>query len=396
MHIGLIVLGSIFILLGAFHTNLWFDEAYSVGLANQGFREIWQITGTDVHPPLYYFMLRALMMFSGGSILALRLFSAVPLMAVAILGYTHIRKDFGEKTGILFSFLVLFLPSMATYAGEIRMYSWAMLFVTLTAIYAMRIKEKSSLKNWLIFSIFSIASAYTHYYGLMVIGIINVLLFIDILKNKKDTLKQFLLFGFMQFFLYLPWLLYFVSQLREVSEGFWIGVSFPGTLIEVVNSMYIGEFYGRAAEYIIFGLVIALYIYIASLVKKNKGEEKSRIALQSLALYAIIILAAAVISLVMWTSILYYRYLLVMGGLLILFLAYFMGKEKKTWVTVSICTLILALSIVSNIQGMKRNYSEENQEQLKYLRENLLKDDIIVFYTRQSAGDIFVGRVFGI
>lgn len=30
-HIAVIVIGIIFVSLGAFHSNLWFDESYSVG-----------------------------------------------------------------------------------------------------------------------------------------------------------------------------------------------------------------------------------------------------------------------------------------------------------------------------------------------------------------------------
>ena len=41
--IVLIVIGIIFVSLGAFHSNLWFDESYSVGLARHTFREIWSI-----------------------------------------------------------------------------------------------------------------------------------------------------------------------------------------------------------------------------------------------------------------------------------------------------------------------------------------------------------------
>lgn len=40
------------------------------------------------------------------------------------------------------AFLTLFLPFMAMYATEIRMYTWTMLFVTLTAIYAYRIVKE--------------------------------------------------------------------------------------------------------------------------------------------------------------------------------------------------------------------------------------------------------------
>ena len=108
LHIALIVLGSIFILLSAFHTNLWFDESYSVGLARHTFGEIWSIGGHDVHPILYYWMLRIVYLITGGSIMAYRIFSVIPIALMIVLGYTHIRKDFGEKTGFIFSFLIYF------------------------------------------------------------------------------------------------------------------------------------------------------------------------------------------------------------------------------------------------------------------------------------------------
>ena len=57
LHIAVIVLGTIFLSLCAFHTSLWFDESYSVAIAKHGFADIWTITGNDVHPALYYWAL---------------------------------------------------------------------------------------------------------------------------------------------------------------------------------------------------------------------------------------------------------------------------------------------------------------------------------------------------
>ncbi|MCL2355089.1 MAG: hypothetical protein FWC68_04385 [Oscillospiraceae bacterium] len=99
LHIAVIILGTLFILLGAFHTNLWFDEAYTVGIVGHNFAEIWEITGNDVHPPLYYWMLRIVSFFTT-SIIAYRLFSVVAIVLLATLGYTHIKKDFGDKVRI--------------------------------------------------------------------------------------------------------------------------------------------------------------------------------------------------------------------------------------------------------------------------------------------------------
>jgi len=97
IHIGIIIVGIIFILIPAFHTSLWFDESYSVAIAKHGFADIWTITGNDVHPPVYYWMLHIIYLIFGNNILAFRLFSVIAVIIVGILGYTHIRKDFGEK-----------------------------------------------------------------------------------------------------------------------------------------------------------------------------------------------------------------------------------------------------------------------------------------------------------
>ena len=38
-HIAIIVLGAIFISLSVFHSNLWFDESYSVDIAKHSFQK---------------------------------------------------------------------------------------------------------------------------------------------------------------------------------------------------------------------------------------------------------------------------------------------------------------------------------------------------------------------
>ena len=177
IHRMIIIIGIMFISLSVFHSNIWFDEAYSVGLANQNLIDIWKIGGNDVHPVLYYWLLRIISLLTNGSILAYRLFSVIPIALLGILGITHIKKDFGEKTGIIFSFLCYFVPIMTVNANQIRMYSWAIYIVTILAIYAYRIYlGQSTKKNWIIFGISSLASIYIHYYGLMAAGIINVIL----------------------------------------------------------------------------------------------------------------------------------------------------------------------------------------------------------------------------
>ncbi len=82
IHIAVIIIGIIFLSLCAFHTSLWFDESYSVAIAKHNFAEIWQITGNDVHPALYYWALHIIYLIFGNSILAFRLFSVIATIIV--------------------------------------------------------------------------------------------------------------------------------------------------------------------------------------------------------------------------------------------------------------------------------------------------------------------------
>ena len=236
-HITIIILGIIFVALSSFHSNIWFDEAYTVGIVQKSFGEIWTIGGNDVHPILYYWLLKIVSLVVeawgvttiAGKIMAYRIFSVIPIAILGILGYTHIKKDFGEKTGIIFSLLTFFLPQCAVYANEIRMYSWAILLLTILGIYAYRLRltENSNRKNWLIFFTASIFSIYIHYYGLMAAGLINVFLLIYLLKNKRiKDIITIIFFGLIQLIAYIPWIMYLISQLSHVSGGFWIGFTF--------------------------------------------------------------------------------------------------------------------------------------------------------------------------
>lgn len=240
------MLGIIFISLSAFHSNIWFDESYSVVLARHSFIDIWNYTALDVHPPLYYWLLHIVYLIFGSNILCFRLFSLIGIAIIGILGYTHIRKEFGEKCGMLFSAFSYFIPIMTSYAVEIRMYSWSCLVVTLMLIYAYRfyinIKEnKKTVKNLVLFGIFSICSCYIHYYALITAGLVNLVLLIYLIKKRKQNekeLKAFLILVLVQILLYLPWIIYFINQVRAISGKFWINMSPIGTTIEVISTRF--------------------------------------------------------------------------------------------------------------------------------------------------------------
>ena len=477
-YISIILLGTLFILISCFHSNMWFDESYSIAIAKHSFKEIWQIGSHDVHPVLYYIMIRIVMLITNNSIVCARLPSCIPLILMSILGYSFIRKEFGNKAGLIFTFFSLFFPTVLTYAGEIRMYTWAMLFATMMFVYAYKImnnnnvrevlsydnnimyenkiKNKNTLlKYWIIFSIFSLASAYTHYYALAVAAIINVGMFIyfikaytksskndssnyddikndnkksekinsenirnDNIKNEsiKDGSKETIILkdrktykfnlissivsAVVQIILYLPWLFVFISQTKVVSKGFWIKFPTPLNVIEFIYTGNIGE--GSVPKYlsIPFSLIsIAFLIYLIvknwkrNSIKTKFPKTKETKTTKVIALiWVAIILIMCLASLIMKQSVFYQRYLFTLMGLFLIgFSILLSGENKKIIATYCLCILII--STILNINLINTNYDYTNNEPMAYLKSELQQNDWILISDQDYSGYICVATL---
>ena len=385
LHIALIILGAILLLIPAFHSNIWFDESYSVAIVNHSFSEIWTIGSHDVHPILYYWMLKVLNLIFGENIIVYRLFSVIGIVVLGILGLTYIKKDFGKTTGLLFTFFSFFLPAMLNYALEIRMYSWTIVFVTLMAIYLYRFIKNKKTKNLILFGIFSLASCYMHYYALAAAGIINLGLIIYVIKNKaklaNSTIRNFIIVEVMQVLLYLPWFICFVAQALRVGSGFWITLEFPQIIYDLLDF----QFKGSLSQALPLAVSVLLYIYLIYIIIKNiRKKEDIKAGIIPIAIYIIIIIAMALVSRI--TPILYARYLFTITGLLIFTISYFLAKENNKFMIGLICGVILVLSAYNLIENVNANYDESNKAPIEYLKENVKPDDILIYSDMGNGG----------
>lgn len=380
-HIIVIVLGAIFMLIGAFHSNIWFDEAYTVGLVRHSFLDIIKIGIHDVHPLFYYLILRLFTIFTGDSIIAMRIFSILGMVLLSILGYTHIRKDFGEKTGLIFSLLVSFLPITLAYSNEIRMYSWAAVFVLLTGIYAYRITKESSAKNWILFSMFSLFSAYTHYFATIAIGLINLILFIYVIMHRQQEkiIVKWITSAVVQIILFIPGLLVLAFQAFRVAAGFWINIKYPDILLDILKFNFIGEVTENwiSIFVLVFASLLFIYLIVKSILEYKKDKTKITVPILSGCVYLGVIILTLLISFKM-QDIFTTRYTIPMLGLLILFMAYVLSVSNNK-ITAIICAIIIALSINNSVIFFSKNYDESNMQLSSIINENVQKDDIFVY-----------------
>lgn len=418
-HVVLLIIGAAFLLTGAFHNSLWFDESYSVAIVAHSFSEIWSIGAYDVHPVLYYWALHLLYLVFGTNLAVYRVFTVCGIIALASLGLTHIRKDMDWLSGLLFSFLVLFMPYLSYMSIQIRMYSWAMFAVMLTWVCAVRIARSKSAKprQWITFALASVCSAYLHYYALLTVFIINLALLIFLIvkrSSRKRDLVWFICQAACEVLLFMPWLLVLVNQLGVVSDSYWLHFYFPGTIYELLRypimtmqltySM-MGN-YGPFVEtisYLLVGLALLLLAYfIIWLVMAKRRQHRNRsvdktskpnlwhrlwryikrkdnvAAFLGLGTYLALLIVVSIASVAMNTMMVYFRYLAIALGPLIYFLAWLLSHIDDRFIVCSACTLLLATSIEAQVLMINDDYSSLNSAPFEYIEENLQDGDALV------------------
>jgi uncharacterized membrane protein len=208
-----------------FDNAFWGDEGWTIRLANMSISQMLSATASDVHPPLYYLIVMAFRHVFGNYGPVYHLASIIPFGILICIAVTYIQKKFGYIATIIYMTFASFTTAALTYNVEARMYSWASLFVFLSWISAFNVMEKNRWKDWILFSIFCILAAYTHYYALLAVALFYLILIIRTIiyrKTDKTVLKLFISLVF-TITAYFPWLLIMLNTVRStLGSSYWI------------------------------------------------------------------------------------------------------------------------------------------------------------------------------
>lgn len=239
----LLIIGIIFLLIttyiGLTQIGLWYDELYSIAFAQLNKADMIFFGTKDVHPLLYYVIFKAFVKIFSFLDVALvgRIVSLIPVYLIGILTITKVKKNFGLLTAGLFFLCITSMPQLMIYNVEIRMYSWGLFFVTASFIYMYDIIKNPNLKAWIILTILTICSAYTHYYsGIASFGIYLVLL-IYFIKNNKNQLKYWFSSAVISLLSFIPWIFVILGQI-QVQGDYWIAPITVNTLISYVYFVF--------------------------------------------------------------------------------------------------------------------------------------------------------------
>ena len=205
-----------------FDSTYWYDEMFSIKLIRLPVPELLAETAADVHPPLYYLILKGICHFAGESGPVLHAASLLPYLLVLVLALTVISKRFGRSAAFLFVTLASLLASSVKFNVEIRMYAWVVLFVLLSYLSLYAILYKNRPIYYGIFILSSLAAAYTHYYALIAVAFLYFVLMLYALIARREILGRVVLTWILTAAGYLRWLMVLLQTFGRTSEGWWM------------------------------------------------------------------------------------------------------------------------------------------------------------------------------
>lgn len=232
--------------------SLWFDEAFSWRLIQFSMPEMISRAIQDVHPPLYYILLKGWKIVFASSLLSLRSFSVAFAALTIAAGYLFSSYAFRSRSiGLITAVLLALSGWQIQYAWEARMYTLgtALLLISswllLKAVRFSKQKDASpiiAIALWTAYAVAATASIYTHYFIFLSLAAQALFVLGHIIITTKGRLGEILqlrttwyavMAAILIILLYSPWIPVFIQQNSQVQEAYWIppigGWSIPDT-----------------------------------------------------------------------------------------------------------------------------------------------------------------------
>ena len=151
--------------------DIWYDELFTMSFVRQPVGRLLELAAQDVHPPLYYLIVKAvlecvrLVRPAVNEVAAAKIVSVLPYLGLLAYSAVLVRKRDGWLCAGLLPFCLLSMPQLSNYTTEIRMYGWALFF--LTAAFPACAGDPFDRKEAALggFWLYGICAAYTHYFA---------------------------------------------------------------------------------------------------------------------------------------------------------------------------------------------------------------------------------------
>lgn len=278
--------------------SLWYDEAVTAQVTQQGLSALAQWTADDIQPPLYYATVAGWTRLAGTSEWALRFPSVAFGLAMVALAYALGKRLFGQPAAWLAAFLAGIHPLWVYYSQEARMYTLLTALGMLAGYALLRVLAAASgaprrrWRWWAVFAGASVALLYTHYFAAFLL-LAYALVFLLALAlpaalsaplarpARRRLLAEGAGIALLAVLVYLPWLPNAVRRFG-VDASYWQGtLKLDEAIRHIAISFTTGEtVLEHQAIPLAWAIVLLAGVCWVALVWQAVGDRKSEVRRQ--------------------------------------------------------------------------------------------------------------------
>jgi len=365
-------------------SDLWSDETYTLAMLDGTFSDFYAKFKNDLHPPLYYLVLRLYTGLFGESATVLRSFSVVGVLATLLLAYFAGQRVFGKQGALYLCLMLISVPMLAVYSHQARMYTWAAFSVTGVFIYSCLFMRSGSTRDLILLLLFTLAAMYTHYYSMIAAFMANVFVFLHLVLTKNRKWHYHLISLLIAAILFLPWLSVFFVQVKRVQNAFWAPEVSLQTILACFTIPFTEQFWtsGNSKYLTILMYTLIVITIILAFTKPFSGYRS--VLWLSLFLFLGTLFIAMIISLFS-QPILYSRYVAVIVTMLIMPVTILFTQMKIKWLKIILIPVILFLGIRVSVSAFSFSYGPYKQT-IEYIAHTYPEINKILHITEVTAG----------
>ena len=292
--LGYLLLGiSVIMLLRSltlcFSSDIWYDELFTVGMIQYTYGELINFTAQDVHPPLYYMIVKffvdlcKLMLPGVHAVAVAKIVSVMPYFVLLFYSVTLIRRRLDIFVGGLFLFCVIAMPQLSSYTVEVRMYSWALMFVAAAflhgheAVWDRKDGKRTVIRQRLhgcAMACYCLAAAYTQYFAAVAAVMVYLYVLFELLRRDRRRIWEWILWVSAAAAGYAAWLMVLYRQITKVNANYWIlPLSFRslgGCVKFLMKPAFTSEGLNVVLAVVLTGVYAAVFLYHVTKLFHNR------------------------------------------------------------------------------------------------------------------------------
>jgi len=345
--------------------GVFIDETHTLATIQHPFSEIISLCREDTHPPLYYLYARAWASVFGASTGSMEVASIVPFFLALALVSAFLRREFSRTAAVLFPLIANANFFVFYYSLDIRDYTLAFLFVSAASIFGWYFVKQQIPRLGVCVGLGAsmLLAAGTHYYAGAICAIGGALLFLHTLVHEREKLRRLLTVGFAVVLLYLPWLPAFLNIATSATRNFWLPpFSFKDLLWPLIGLFWSSEGVFSPLPAALCALAFALLAFLLAGFFLRRKEKQDYFAFALVSCPAILYALMVLHGLLSNHPLLLLRYLFPAYGLVWMFLAIELGRNKNKTVKVLAASLFAICAFTTTIPNAVRAEQEQNQK----------------------------------